>query len=507
MAAKTKATSKIKIMIGSTVYGFEDQLSAVVAQLVTMDNNSFIIDNLLQQAQSDRLELKGGAKLDIIAKEITAFINCRGGDLILGVDDNKKVIGIENAAQLALIIQNYLTNNIVPIAPISVIPISYKHKEIILISVWEGANKPYSFKQIIYNRVGKSTIVAKETEIRSLIEDRKNADFNWERMPVLGAELQDLDRYEIQRTIELVKKREYQRTYIDEEDFLIQQGLMVNGSITNACIVLYGKKPTRYIPQSKIRLTVYPDKNATNTFLEDRFFEGNIFSNISSVFTYLDALYAKTIKIEGIHRTEKKNYPEIALREGILNAIVHRDYKSANGFLQISIFSDRTEISNYGSLPEGITVADLKKEHPSILRNPDIANICFIRQYIEMVGSGIIRILSECKKNGFKTPKWVDKNNILLLTFPGVSHVMNEGISEGISEGVNIKIEGLSEGTKEVLTKIFSYIDKNPLSKTAEIEKLIGKSNATTERYLKILKENKYIEYIGANKTGGYKTS
>lgn len=472
-----------------------------------MDNNSFIIDNLLQQADNERIKLKANAKLEVIAKEITGFINSHGGDLILGVDDNKDIIGIDNAEQFAMDIQNYLTDNIVPIAPISVLSLTYKHKELILISVWEGAKKPYSFKQVIYNRVGSNTVVAKNTEILSLIENRKKADFNWERMPVLGAELADLDSYEIQRTIELVKKRDAQRTFTDVEDFLIQQGLILNGNITNACMVLFGKNPTRFISQSKIRLTVYPDKNATNTFLEDRFFEGNIFSNITSVFTYLDALYAKTIKIEGIHRTEKKNYPEIALREGILNAIVHRDYKSANGFLQISIFSDRTEISNYGSLPEGITVADLKKEHPSILRNPDIANICFIRQYIEMVGSGIIRILSECKKNGFKTPKWIDKNNILLLTFPGVSHVMNEGINEGVNEGININIEGLNEGTKEVLKKIFSYIDKNPLSKTTDIEKLIDKSNATTERYLKILKENKYIEYVGANKTGGYKTS
>lgn len=477
-----------------------------------MDNNSFIIDNLLQQAENERIELKANAKLDTIAKEITAFINSHGGDLILGVDDNKNIVGIKNTEQFAVEIQNYLVSNIVPIAPISVLPISYKNKELILISVWEGAKKPYSFKQVIYNRVGSNTIVAKNTEILNLIENRKKADFNWERMPVLGAELEDLDSYEIQRTIELVKKRNSQRTFINEEDFLIQQGLLVNGNITNACIVLFGKNPTRFIPQSKIRLTVYPDRNATNTFLEDRFFEGNIFSNITSVFTYLDALYAKTIKIEGLHRTEKKNYPEIALREGILNAIVHRDYNSANGFLHISIFSDRTEISNYGSLPEGITVADLKKEHPSILRNPDIANICFVRQYIEMVGSGIIRILSECKKNGFKTPKWSDKNNILLLTFPGVSHLVNEGAnegviskSEGVNEGVNINIEGVNEGTKKVLGRILKYISQNPMIKTSEIEVFINKSNATTERYLKILRENNYIEYVGASKTGGYK--
>jgi ATP-dependent DNA helicase RecG len=479
-----------------------------------MDSNSFLIDNLLQQAENERIKLKASAKLEAIAKEITAFINGHGGDLILGVDDNKNIIGIENAQQFAFDIKTFLSDNIVPVAPISVLSISYRHKDLILISVWEGANKPYSFKQVIYNRVGSSTIMADNTEILSLIENRKKADFNWERMPVLGAELEDLDSYEIQRTIDLVKKRDSRRNFTDEEDFLIQQGLILNGNITNACIVLFGKNPTRYIPQSKIRLTVYPDKNATNTFLEDRFFEGNIFSNITSVFTYLDALYAKTIRIEGIRRTEKKNYPEIALREGVLNAIVHRDYKSANGFLQISIFSDRTEISNFGSLPEGITVADLKKEHPSILRNPDIANICFIRQYIEMVGSGIIRILSECKKYGFKTPKWSDKNNILLLTFPGVSNLVKEDKNvganskdEGINEGITINIEGINEGTKMALEKLLSYISKNPMVKTSDIEFFINKSNATTERYLKILRENKYIEYVGANKTGGYKAS
>ena len=107
-----------------------------------MDNNNFIIDNLLQQADNERIKLKANAKLEVIAKEITGFINSHGGDLILGVDDNKDIIGIDNAEQFAAEIQSYLTDNIVPIAPISVLSLTYKHKELILISVWEGAKKP-----------------------------------------------------------------------------------------------------------------------------------------------------------------------------------------------------------------------------------------------------------------------------------------------------------------------------------------------------------------------------
>jgi len=85
---------------------------------------------------------------------------------------------------------------------------------------------------------------------------------------------------------------------------------------------------------------------------------------------------------------------------------------------------------------------------------------------------------------------------------------VNEGINEGIfqnNEGININIEGVNEGTRKTIEKILSYINKKPMVKTSDIEVFIGRSNATTERYLKILRENNYIEYVGANKTGGYK--
>lgn len=89
--------------------------------------------------------------------------------------------------------------------------------------------------------------------------------------------------------------------------------------------------------------------------------------------------------------------------------------------MQISIFSNRTEISNYGGLPEGIAVKDLKTEHHSILRNPDIAHMCFIRKYIEMLGSGTLRMIKDCKVNGFKMPKWSDEKNVTTVIFPDLN--------------------------------------------------------------------------------------
>ncbi len=479
--------------------------------------NSFIIENLLQQKEGVRLEFKAELNIDAIAKAITSFINTQGGDLVVGIDENKKVLGIENAQHQYAIVQNALVDLIKPTAPISVQVISYQKKDVILISVWEGAKKPYQYKGVIYNRIGQTTKTTDPEKLTNLISQRRQADFHWERMPVLGAELSDLDSAEIEQTIKLYVEYKNNTEIEDIEDFLIQVGLLQNGNITNACMVLFGKNPIRFIPQSRIRLTLYPSKTSGNQVLDDKIFEGNIFKNITAIFEYLDIIYGKSLTVKGLLRTDKPNYPVLALREGILNAIVHRDYNSVKGFLQISIYSNRTEISNYGALPNGITIADLKEEHNSILRNPDIAQMCFYRKYIEMLGTGTLRMIRDCKVNKFKIPEWKQKENATTVTFLDVAHNRKsedtiKGITEGISKGVIARIEGITEGitegvtddVKDKITKILLVLYKESGVRTVDIGKRVDIPAKSIERYIKQLKDAGIIEFKGANRTGGY---
>lgn len=478
---------------------------------------NFIIENLLQQREGVRLEFKAQPNINAIAKSITSFINTKGGDLIVGIDDNKKVLGIKNAQQKSLEIQNALVESIKPTAPISVQVVNYENKDIILISVWEGAKKPYQHKGIIYNRIDQVTKITSPEKLTNLISQRKQADFHWERMPVLGAELKDLDTAELKDTIKLYKEYKKEAKIEDIEDFLIQVGLFQNGSLSNACIVLFGKNPIRFIPQSKIRLTLFPSKTSGNQFIDDKIFEGNVFKNITAIFNYLDIVYGKTLTVKGILRTDKPNYPVLAMREGILNAIVHRDYNSVKGFLQISIYSDRTEISNYGALPDGITIADLSIEHNSILRNPDIAQMCFYRKYIEMLGSGTQRMIRDCKENKFKTPIWKQKRNATTVIFPDVAHNrksegITKDITEGISKGIIAKVKGITEGitegvtedVKDKITKILLVLYKEGGVRNVNIEKITGIPAKSLERYIKQLRDAGIIEFKGANRTGGY---
>jgi len=472
--------------------------------------NSFIIENLLQQKEGVRLEFKASPNIDAIAKSITSFINTQGGDLVVGVDDNKNVLGIENAQQQSVTIQNTLVDLIKPTAPISVQVISYKKKEVILISVWEGAKKPYQYKGAIYNRIGQITKTTSPEKLTHLISQRKQADFHWERMPVLGAELTDLDIAEIQQTIKLYQEYKKDTKIEDVEDFLIQVGLLQNGNITNACMVLFGKNPIRFIPQSRVRLTLYPAKTSGNQFVDDKMFEGNIFKNITAIFEYLDIVYGKNLTVKGLLRTDKPNYPVLALREGILNAIVHRDYNSVKGFLQISIYSDRTEIINYGALPDGITVADLKVEHNSILRNPDIAQMCFYRKHIEMLGTGTQRMIRDCKENKFKIPVWKQNDNITTVTFPDVAHnrkdkstddAVNDAVNDAVKKGI---IDAISDAVIDAVIDAVKVIKTNKSASILEIMESTGKSIATAKRYLQILREIGLVEFKGATKTGKY---
>jgi ATP-dependent DNA helicase RecG len=468
----------------------------------TMEDN-IIITNLLKLSESERLEFKASIDKNNVAKVITSFINTKGGDLVIGINDDKTISDIHITEQDRKNIETFLINEIKPTAPIFSRIETYKKKNVMLISVWEGANKPYYFKNTIYTRRGAEAIVSKGAGIDNLLDVRKSFEQRWERQAVLGATFDDLDLVEVKKSLEAYKNYATDTTIIDSESFLINRGLIINGNITNACMVLFGNNPTRFIPQSRIKLVVHPGSTSGDTFIENMVFEKNIFYNIESILTQFDSIIGKEIKIEGAFRTEKKRYPEKALREGLLNAIVHRDYGNLKGFLTISIYSDRLLIANYGGLPEELTVKDLKTEHNSILRNPDIAQMCFYRRYIEMLGTGTLRMIRECKSEGFKTPVWKSKDNILELTYSGVNH-QYEGVNEGVNEGVKLNIEGVNEGVNEELTLLYNQIAKFPGKKANELNEQINKSLSTTERYLKILKEQGFIEFIGAPKTGGY---
>lgn len=468
-------------------------------------DNKFIIDNLLMQNEGEHLEFKAHFDENIVAKDITAMLNGSGGTILVGVNEEKSVVGVSPDLDVKKLLHS-LMNEIRPSAPIDVQSVEYDSKRILLISVWEGAQKPYLYEGTIFQKVGTEGSVASAESISNMLKDRKASDYNWERMPVLSAEIEDLDMAEVRKTIDEYSRLKGARVQ-DEEEFLMNEGLLRNGNLTNACIMLYAKNPGRFIPQSAIRLSVYSSDSPAD-LIDAHVFDGCIFRNVDAIFQFLDMTYSKSVKVEGVYRTEKWNYPMIAVREGIMNAIVHRDYNAVNGFMNVLIFPKRMEIACYGKPLVNLT-GNLMSAGFSILRNPDIAHHCYYRHLIEMMGTGIPRMLQDCKTNGFDIPEFIVTNDIVKVTFPNIVHLREgnenpddlkhyyEGIIEGIAEGVRNDV-------KSKLVTILCVLQEWPGLRANVIGEKTKIPVKSIERYVGILKKAGVIYYSGGKNTGGY---
>lgn len=461
------------------------------------------------QNESEQLEFKAHFDEDIVAKYVTAMLNGRGGTILVGVNEDKSVVGVSLDFDVKKLLHS-LMNKIRPSAPIDVQSVEYDAKRVLLISVWEGVQKPYLYEGAIYQKVGTEGSIASAESINNMLKDRKESDYNWERMPVLGAEIEDLDMNEVRKTMDKIDRLRGGRIQ-DEEEFLMSEGLLQNGNLTNACIMLYAKSPGRFIPQAAIRLSVYSSDSPAD-LIDAHVFDACIFRNVDAIFQFLDMTYSKSVKVEGLFRTEKWNYPMIAVREGIMNAIVHRDYNAVNGFMNILIFPKRMEIVCYGKPLVNLTGNPISAGY-SILRNPDIAHHCYYRNLIEMMGTGIPRMLQDCKVNGFDLPEFSVANDIVKVTFPNIMH-LREGNDkpdddmryyfEGIVEGI---VEGRRNDVKSKLVTILCVLQEWPGLRTNVIAEKTNIPTKSIERYVDILKKAGVLYYSGGKNTGGYHLS
>jgi len=219
-------------------------------------------------------------------------------------------------------------------------------------------------------------------------------------------------------------------------DFLSRYGLYQNGNLTNAAVVLFAKEPARYIPQCRVRLTVYSSSKTGVAFDYDRLLEGNLFDNIDNIIQFFETNIGLTSQFEKQkwQRIDKPRYPIQALREGVLNALMHRDYSNVSGSATISIYPDKLEITNYGELPKELKTSDLKRNHLSLPRNPDIAHVSFLRGWIEKIGRGTLKIVEDCKEAGMREPRWTSKSGFTTLTFFGAKNKGKQVATEDMNE-------------------------------------------------------------------------
>jgi ATP-dependent DNA helicase RecG len=514
---------KIDIMVASSVYGYEDQLNQICGLFEQMGYHP--VNSHYKTVRTDPSKSNLGNCLDATknCKVICSFLNGKGGQLVIGLDKNYKIKGVTKADEKADEIARFLEKEIVPEPAISVDVQNYKGKKLILINVWQGTNQPYILNGTVYFRKGSATVQANTAQLAKLIHGAQERSDRWEAKSAIEVELNDIDINEIKSCI--VEAHSAGRDLdipSDPMQFLSKYSLYKNGDFTNAAVLLFGNEPTRFFPQIRVRLSVFKTDKTGEEIVYDKIFDKNLFQTVNQVTEFFDLAYgvSSSFKSTNWKRNDKLRYPRLPIREAILNAIIHRDYSSYSSSIAINIYPDKLQITSYGKLPKGITIKSLSEDHLSVPVNPDIAHAFFLRKWIEKIGIGTVKMIAECKDQGFEVPVWRTTGNAVTVTFPGISVPFdyNEGISEGLSEGLNRLIddflnEGISEGTskgitltlKNAMLDIIELLIKDKNLRASEIAKKLGKPYKTIERHVKILKDINAIIYEGSKRAGGYK--
>ena len=375
---------------------------------------------LIELGESAKLEFKSAVRSpEVVARVVSAFLNAKGGQLIIGVDEDGKLLGLKNASALADRLNRQLAEFITPPAlwHVEVIPI--EKKEFVVVEVAEGPDKPYVSNGTILIRRGEHDVPANRDEITQLITDRSISGNRWERQVLMGANLEDLDlRLVTDTALSASEAGRWTGDITDPEEFLANHGLLESGRVTNGAIVLFGSSPTQFIPQARVRVVEMPEGKTGDKFEFDRMFDSCILRVIDEIEPIIAARIggvSSQFVDDSWKRKDQISYPQKAIREAILNAIIHRDYRMSGSVL-ISILPGELRVANPGALPEGLKPADLRREHLSIPVNPDIAQITYLRRLIDKVGRGTQKIIESCKEHKLKTPKWTSSPAETTLT-------------------------------------------------------------------------------------------
>jgi ATP-dependent DNA helicase RecG len=385
-----------------------------------------LIRKQIRLGEGSGTEFKSAIRnLETIARTVCAFLNTLGGTVFCGIDDQGNIVGVEDAKDHVQNIHAYLLESITPKALFTVNIDNEDGKSIVSIEVPEGKDRPYVFAGSVYVREGSSTRMADAEKLRDMVQSKSVAAERWERRPSMAMEESDLDRNEVRLTAQQAKESGRFVFGAEENEIQILQALAVYSvkGFTQAADVLFAKNPALRHPQTRVRVTRFASDKGGDAYLDNRLLQGPLVKIFEQAFEILSqhVRWEALFQPGEVRRMDRPEYPFEALREGLVNAFAHRDYSGFSGGVTVSIYPNRIEIWNSGHFPEGLQPSDLKKNHPSLPTNPDIAHVFYLRGLMERIGRGGQLIINACQAHNLPIPKWVDRPTGVTLTIFGRS--------------------------------------------------------------------------------------
>ena len=418
--------------------------------------------------ESETVELKS-AVADDIKKEIIAFANSDGGKLYIGVRDDGEVAGLDDPDGTALQVSNMVRDSIKPDITMFLHyqTIEEDGKKIIEISVQRGTNRPYYIAKKgmrpegVYVRQGYASVPATDTAIRCMIKETDGDRF--ETMRCLDQEL----------TFEDTKKEfQFHEIELGPQQMRTLKLVENDGLYSNLALLLSDQNP------HTIKVAVFQGTKQM-IFKDRREFGGSLMKQMNEVYEYIDFRNQIRATIEKLSRIDVRDYPVIAVREALLNLLVHRDYSFSASAL-ISIYDDRIEFVSIGGLMPGIDLEDIMAGI-SVCRNQNLANVFYRLHLIEAYGTGLTKIMEAYEETSEKPVISTTKNSFK-ITLPNVNaKYETKAVPEPIENSLSAPVLKIDNNEQRVL----SYVREHGAITRPEAEKLLDTSASTASRLIK----------------------
>ncbi|MDQ2744216.1 MAG: putative DNA binding domain-containing protein [Chloroflexota bacterium] len=418
------------------------------------------IELLVSGGESETLELKKTTgELEPAARTLCAFLNGYGGTVIIGVTPGGKMHGqdVSDGTQQGIAAT---LRKLEPPASVDLqlVRLPGTSKDLIVLHAKpSGDALPYTYDGKPYERIGTSTSVMPQERYQQLLLERLHTRRRWENAPAEGIDLEDLDVDEIVRTARAsrVAGRLSGPDVNDPEDILRGLSLRLDGRLLNAAVVLFGRRFLPEYPQCHLRMARFKGIDKTE-FLDNRQVHGHGFDLLDEAMLFLQRHLPVAGRIQPgvLERLDIPLFPIEALREALVNALCHRDYSHAGGAVSIAVYDDRLEIWSDGTLPFGLTVDDLKRDHQSRPRNPIIAEAFFRRGLVERWGRGTQRIVELCVQAGHPEPEFIEQAGALGVRFIPSGYIAPYRVGHDLTERQRVILQMLAPTHRLALREV-----------------------------------------------------
>lgn len=423
---------------------------------------------------------------DDIKYAVLAFANTEGGTLYIGINDDGSVEGVENPDAVMLQVMNMIRDTIRPDITVAVDCSTelMENKHVVVLIIQRGVARPYYLanKGIrpagVYVRQGASSVPASETAILQMIKESSGDVYEEARSLNQNLTFKEAEAYFAKKHLQFGDAQKRTLQLISADGTYSNLGML----LSDQCI-------------SIIKLAVFEGSKKT-VFHDRKELSGSLFKQLEDAYAYINQFNYTRSEFPGLERVDTRDYPPEAVREALLNAVIHREY-GIGGPTLISIFDDRIEFVTIGGLVKGLSLADIKLG-VSMLRNKNLANVFYRLHLIEAYGTGLLKI-DECYADCVVKPQLLATDNAFKLVLPNINFAAKRVKNYSLAD--ECKTASKKEERYQIVLELAR---KNSLVTRSMIEKALHVSTSTAVLVLKKMLQLGLLKKYGEGRNVSY---